>query len=150
MYIDKFDGEETKIYTIKELQDLEPTVADIDYFIESGSLYLSLAVNMFKFCGYSDDDAEILNICRTERDFYRKYTWTKEQRAEYEHIWTAIFKKCLDMQTYEAYHEIAMWSAMGCAFNLVDSSSDYYNEYLKLVKDLETTDDTIHVIGLSH
>lgn len=146
MYTDNFNGEETKIYTIKELQELDPTNEDKQYFHESPSLYLSMAVNMFKFCGYSDDDVEILNICRTDPEFYRHYTWTKEQRSEYEHIWTQILKKCLDLQTYEAYHEIASFAAFGCAFNLCDNSSEYYKEYLELVKDLETTDSNIHII----
>ena len=136
MYIDVFDGTETKVYTRKELMKMNPTVEDLEYFIDSASLYLSLAVDMFRFCKYTSDPAEVLRICRTDPDFYKNYTWTKEQRAEFEHIWTGIFQKCLDMDMQEAYHEICIWNAMGTAFNLVDNSKEYYTAYLKLVSDL--------------
>lgn len=149
MYIDKFEDQEYKIYTTQELQDLDPTVEDLEYFIESPALYLSLTVNMFKFCGYSFDDAEILKICRTNPDFYKEYTWTKEQRAEYEHIWVPIFMKCLDKDVYEAFYEIQTWNAMGTAFNLEDYSEKYYNEYLELVKDLNVATNNVHVVNVN-
>lgn len=150
MYLDNYEGEETKIYTIKELQELNPTVEDIEYFVNSASLYLSLTVNMFKFCGVSDNDAEILEICRTHPYFYTEYTWTKEQRAEYEHIMTNIFCKCLDMSKEEAFSEISSWNAMGTAFNLVDYSSEYYNDYLNLVSDLSgERNNKVHKININ-
>lgn len=144
------DNIEVKIYSTQELQELEPTLADLNYFKNSPDLYLSYAVNMFKFCGISDSDEEILNICHTNPDYYKDYRWTKEQKSEYMHIWTQIFKKCLNLQTFEAYHALASYGAMGIEFYLTDDSPEYTEEYLKLVKDLETVDDAIHVIGVSH
>lgn len=156
MYIDNFNGEETKIYTTEELQALDPTIEDVDYFITSGSLYMSLAVNMFKFAGHSQDDAEILNIMRTDPNFYMKYRWTKEQRAEFEHIWTEILMKCLDMDKYDAYHELCIYAFGGGMLFLTDNSNEYFMQYLELVKDLEPVEDDeeedenkINVINIS-
>lgn len=140
MYIDHYNDEVTKIYTTKELQDMILTEEDKNDFLNTGSLYMSLTVNMFKFCGYKDDDVEILNICRNNPAYYVEYTWTKEQRSEFEHIWTDIFAKCLDIDKYQAFHELSMWNAMGTAFNLSEYSDEYYGEYLKLIADLEYPD----------
>lgn len=149
MYIDNFDNVSTKIYTSEELLTMNPTVKDINYFTDSASLYLSLTVDMFRFCGASDDPVEILNICRTNPNFYKQYTWTKEQRSEFEHKWVRIFMKCLDMSQSEAFRALLTWNAMGTAFDLESYEDEYYKDYLKLIADLDVEESHTHTINIS-
>ena len=130
-----------EIYPLQYLIDFTPTEDDIDDFYHSESLYLSLVVNMWKFCGYETDTKKILEICRTDENWFKNHTWTKEQRAEYEHIWFNILKKCLgfgdsDDDKNEVWKNITQYSAFGGAFDLDDYSEENYKAYLELVKDI--------------
>ena len=114
---------------------------DIEDFVNGDSLYLSLVVNMWRFCGYETDTKKILEICRTDENWFKNHTWTKEQRAEYEHILFNILKKCLgfgdsDDDKNEVWKNIAQYSAFGGAFDLDDYSEENYKAYIELVKDI--------------
>lgn len=133
-YIDNEGKQRTeRIYTNEFLMNCKPSQELIDDLYESASLYLTFVVNMFKFTGHCNDTNEILKICTTDDRYMYKYTWTKEQRYEYEQQMKQIMRNCLGMTDDEITRELDVFNAFGGAFNLNDYTVSY-DDFLKTMQ----------------
>lgn len=135
-YIDKQGKERTeRVYSNEFLMNCEPSEELVNDLYESASLYLTFIVNMFKFTGHCNDTDEILKICTTNSRYMYEYTWTIEQRKEYENQMRKIMKNCLKMDDDSIDREIEVFSAFGGAFNLDNYSALSYDEVKENIED---------------
>lgn len=128
----KIDDYEYKIYDNDFLLTGDISEDERDEMIEGSCLYDSISVNTFRFMGWSEDVREIVNIMKTEPNWFRKYVWSKEKRVEYEKIVHDILMRVLEMDSDEAWHETEIWSGFGAAPGLDDWSDENFQAYLRL------------------
>lgn len=146
--IDDGWSHEIVIYTLEELQSQDAVSGDeVDEWLDS--LYISMCVNMWRYCHINDDKTsqELIDLMTTESRFMYDYKWTKEQRSGFEHIFYNILTKVGGFSPEDAWQNITHFSAFGPAFILVDQTYEYYEEYLKLVSDIDNGDDHMTMVG---
>ena len=140
--IDDGWSHEITIYTLEELRNQEAVAEDgVDEWLDS--LYISMCVNMWRFCHINDDmtSQQLIDLMSSDKRFMYNNKWTKEQRSEFEHIFYEILTKAGGFDSDDAWHNITHFSTFGPAFTLVDTSYEYYDEYLKLVADIGGSED---------
>lgn len=130
--------EEIRIYPMSLLLDENEKFSDeeIDDFIEGDSLYVSFSVGSVLFARgqkYTEDNARsAYEMMKSDSNWFRKVTWTKEQRVEYELSVVRLLMRFIDMDIDDAFHEVCIWSGFGSAPSLDDNSEENFRAYMKL------------------
>ena len=141
---DGFDIE-LRVYPIEKLIDetVKFSEDEIDEFITGSWLYESMCVgSVLTAMNKSFECAEeVYRMMQSDPDWFKKVTWTKEQRLAYESKMFKVMKRFLNMDDDETWHEIEQWSAFGSAPNLDDYSEDNFREYMRLFNKMANWND---------
>ena len=124
---------------IQEIRSFE----QYEGFISGSWLYVSFSVGALLYCQNKDfsEARDVYEMMHSDENFYKKVTWTKEQRLAYEKRVHDLLVRFIEMEDEEAWHEVQIWSGFGSAPSLDDTSDANYREYLrefdKLAKNTE-------------
>lgn len=127
---------DVNIYTLDELDELEATDEMIYDFYSGDDLFYSTIFNMWRFVGNEEPFEDLVKIMQTDRDWFHKYTWSKEQRFEFTKRLLPIYMKCLDTDKEEAFHNIEEYMTFGYSFDLEDNSDSYFESLMEMLEEL--------------
>ena len=136
------DGEDeiVRIYLMSVLEDPETKFdeEELEEFITGSWLYVSFSVGAALVASGKDEMAalEMYDIMHNDRDWFKKITWTKEQRLDYEKRVQKLLVRFIEMDEEEAWHNVRQWSGFGAAPNLDDMSEENYREYMRLFDEM--------------
>ena len=129
------ETETIRIYPMDVLEDksVERDEDEKDEFICGSWLYVSFSVGSVLYCQNKNfsEARDVYDMMRTDENWYRKVTWTKEQRLAYEKRVHDLLMRFVEMDDDEAWHDVQLWSGFGSAPSLEDTSEQYYREYLE-------------------
>ena len=132
---DGFDIE-LRIYPMELLEDekVEFSEEELDEFVCDSWLYDSMCVGsvLFALGKTFESVEEVYQMMHTESEWFKKVTWTKEQRLAYEERVFKVMKRFLDMDDDETWHEIEQWGGFGSCPGLDDYSEENFREYNRL------------------
>lgn len=127
---------DVNVYTLDELDTIEVTPELIDSFWYTEDLFYSTIFAMWRFVGNEEPYESLVKIMQDDNKWFKKYTWSKEQRFEFTKRILPIYMKCLDMDKTEAFNNIEQFMAFGCAFDLEDLSDDYFSSLVEMQEEL--------------
>jgi len=129
------DSETIRIYPMDVLEDksIEWDEDEYEGFISGSWLYVSFSVGALLYCQNKDfsEARDVYEMMHSDENFYKKVTWTKEQRLTYEKRVHDLLVRFIEMEDEEAWHEVQIWSGFGSAPSLDDTSDTNYREYLR-------------------
>lgn len=129
------DSETIRIYPMDVLEDksIEWDEDEYEGFISGSWLYVSFSVGALLYCQNKDfsEARDVYEMMHSDENFYKKVTWTKEQRLTYEKRVHDLLVRFIEMEDEEAWHEVQIWSGFGSAPSLDDTSDANYREYLR-------------------
>lgn len=129
------DSETIRIYPMDVLEDktIEWDEDEYEGFISGSWLYVSFSVGALLYCQNKNfsEARDVYEMMHSDENFYKKVTWTKEQRLAYEKRVHDLLVRFIDMEDEEAWHEVQIWSGFGSAPSLDDTSDANYREYLR-------------------
>lgn len=129
------DSETIRIYPMDVLEDktIEWDEDEYEGFISGSWLYVSFSVGALLYCQNKNfsEARDVYEMMHSDENFYKKVTWTKEQRLAYEKRVHDLLVRFIDMEYEEAWHEVQIWSGFGSAPSLDDTSDANYREYLR-------------------
>jgi len=135
----EFEGEEgqtaiIRIYPMDVLEDksVEWDEDEKEEFVCGSWLYVSFSVGSVLYCQNKDfsEARNVYDMMHTDKDWFKKVTWTKEQRLAYEKRVHDLLMRFVEMDDDDAWHDVQLWSGFGSAPSLEDTSDQYYKEYL--------------------
>lgn len=124
------------IYTLEELEALEMTPELLECFYDTESLLYSTIFAMWRFIGNEQPYDELVKIMQNDEHWFKKNTWSKEQRFEFTKRLLPIYMKCLDMDKESALENIEEFMAFGYAFDLEDLSDSYFESLVEMLDEL--------------
>lgn len=129
------DSETIRIYPMDVLEDksIEWDEDEYEGFISGSWLYVSFSVGALLYCQNKDfsEARDVYEMMHSDENFYKKVSWTKEQRLTYEKRVHDLLVRFIEMEDEEAWHEVQIWSGFGSAPSLDDTSDANYREYLR-------------------
>ena len=129
------DSETIRIYPMDVLEDktIEWDEDEYEGFISGSWLYVSFSVGALLYCQNKNfsEARDVYEMMHSDENFYKKVTWTKEQRLAYEKRVHDLLVRFIEMEDEEAWHEVQIWSGFGSAPSLDDTSDANYREYLR-------------------
>ena len=132
---DGFDIE-LRVYPMEKLKDesVKFSEDEIDEFISGSWLYESMCVgSVLTAMNKSFECAEeVYRMMQNDPDWFKKVTWTKEQRLAYENEMFKVMKRFLEMDDDETWYEIEQWGAFGSCPSLDDYNEENFCEYMRL------------------
>ena len=130
------EDEVIRIYPMSILEDPQTQYdeEELEEFITGSWLYVSFSVSAALVASSKEEwEAESMyNLMHTDKDWFKKITWTKEQRLAFEQRVHDLLVRFVAMDSDEAWHEVQIWSGFGAAPNLGDMSEENYREYMRL------------------
>lgn len=129
------DIETIRIYPMDVLEDktIEWDEDEKEGFVDGSWLYVSFSVGAVLYCQNKDfsEARSVYDMMHTDENWYKKVSWTKEQRLAYEKRVHDLLVRFIEMEDEEAWHEVQIWSGFGSAPSLDDTSDANYREYLR-------------------
>ena len=127
---------DVNVYTLDELDTIEVTPELIDNFWDTEDLFYSTIFAMWRFVGNEEPYESLVKIMQDDEQWFKKHTWSKEQRFEFTKRLLPIYMRCLDMGKNEAFNNIEQFMTFGCAFDLEDLSDDYFLSLVEMQEEL--------------
>ena len=132
--------EEVRIYPMSVLEnpDTEYDEEELEEFITGSWLYVSFSVGAALIATGKDENAslELYDIMHTDKDWFKKITWTKEQRLDFDKRVQKLLVRFIELDEDEAWHDVQLWDAFGAAPNLDDMSEENFQEYNRLFEEM--------------
>jgi hypothetical protein len=132
--------EEVRIYPMSVLEnpDTEYDEEELEEFIIGSWLYVSFSVGAALVATGKDENAslELYDIMHTDKDWFKKITWTKEQRLDFERRVQKLLVRFIELDEDEAWHEVQQWSGFGSSPNLNDMSEENFREYIRQFEEM--------------
>lgn len=135
--------EEVRIYPMSVLEnpDTEYDEEELEEFIIGSWLYVSFSVGAALVATGKDENAslELYDIMHTDKDWFKKITWTKEQRLDFDKRVQKLLVRFIELDEDEAWHDVQLWSAFGSAPNLDNMSEENFQEYNRLFEEMSNS-----------
>lgn len=117
--------ENNYVYTFDEVMEKGNLSRSEIYVLKNSSaLQYTLVYDMFKFIGDERSHKDILNECKTTRDWYLNHSWTLEQNDEWRNTHGIPMLKRLFKWSKETCRREISWFLLGYGFTI----SDYNKE----------------------
>lgn len=88
------------IYTINELTTKKFDEQEFNDLLDTNSLIYSIVIGMFDYCHIKKSKNDIIKICKTDLNWFNRYTWTYKQRNIFLHKIASIFKNIYVVSDY--------------------------------------------------
>ena len=96
------------IYPIEYLANNELTDNDLSNLLDKGGLKYSLIIGMFKFIKSPKRNYQIIKSITSNKNWYKKTTWSQKQQYEYEQLVIKVYKNIYQYKELAAI-SLAQW-----------------------------------------
>jgi hypothetical protein len=98
-----------KIYDIDYIMNAELTDDDLHYLLDLHSFKYSLIIAMFKLVTNKyKDDIDIINICKSNKNWFNKYRFTERQFKDFLNIVKLSYKNLYRYNDFKC-RQLAEW-----------------------------------------
>lgn len=96
------------IYPIEYLANNELTDNDLSNLLDKNGLKYSLIIGMFKFIKSPKRNYQIIKSITSNKNWYKKTTWSQKQQYEYEQLVIKVYKNIYQYKELAAI-SLAQW-----------------------------------------
>ena len=96
------------IYPIEYLANNELTDNDLSNLLDKNGLKYSLIIGMFKFIKSPKRNYQIIKSITSNKNWYKKTTWSPKQQYEYEQLVIKVYKNIYQYKELAAI-SLAQW-----------------------------------------
>lgn len=96
------------IYPIEYLANNELTDNDLSNLLDKNGLKYSLIIGMFKFIKSPKRNYQIIKSITSNKNWYKKTTWSTKQQYEYEQLVIKVYKNIYQYKELAAI-SLAQW-----------------------------------------